>query len=94
MAARGDFSAVLKRCRVHNIELGNQIGKGSNGRIREAKWEGILVAVKEIHSIFVNEVSGEEFESFKERFERECIRSSELNHPNVANSFLWYLLSS
>ena len=47
-----DISPVLQAFVIDNIRIGNQIGRGANGRILEAKWEGIVVAVKEIHSIF------------------------------------------
>ena len=65
------------------IRIGNQIGRGANGRILEAKWEGIVVAVKEIHSIFMNELGDLEFQSFKRSFLHECQQSSRLRHPNI-----------
>ena len=66
-----------------NIQLGNQIGIGANGRILEGKWEGAVVAVKEIHSIFTKEISEEEFQALKTSFQRECRQSSRLCHPNI-----------
>ena len=72
---------------INNIRIGNQIGRGANGRILEAKWEGTAVAVKEIHSIFMNEVSDLEFQSFKRSFLRECEQSSRLRHPNIVRFF-------
>ena len=72
---------------IDNIRIGNQIGRGANGRILEAKWEGIVVAVKEIHSIFMNEVSDLEFQLFKRSFLRECEQSSRLRHPNIVRFF-------
>ena len=50
-----DFPAALRDCVIHNIGIDGQIGRGANGRILEAKWEGAVVAVKEIHSIFMTE---------------------------------------
>ena len=83
MAGRNDdFAPVLQGFVIDNIRIGNQIGRGANGRILEAKWEGTVVAVKEIHSIFMNEVSDLEFQSFKRSFLRECEQSSRLRHPN------------
>ena len=82
-----DFPAALRDCVIDNIIIGEQIGRGANGRILEAKWEGIVVAVKEIHSIFMNEVSDREFQSFKRSFLRECEQSSRLRHPNVVRFF-------
>ena len=82
-----DFPAVLQDCIIDNIQIGKQIGSGANGRILEAKWEGSVVAVKEIHSIFMNEVSDLEFQSFKRSFLRECEQSSRLRHPNIVRFF-------
>ena len=72
MAGRNDVPPALRDCVICNIRIGNQIGRGANGRILEAQWEGIVVAVKEIHSIFMNEVSDLEFQSFKRSLLREC----------------------
>ena len=88
MAGRNeDVSPVLRDFVIDNIRIGNQIGRGANGRILEAKWEGIVVAVKEIHSIYMNEVSDLEFQSFKRSFLRECEQSSRLRHPNIVRFF-------
>ena len=57
-AGNEDCPPALRDCVIDNIRIGNQIGRGANGRILEAKWEGIIVAVKEIHSIFMNEAVG------------------------------------
>ena len=83
MAGGDSLPASLRHFVIDNIQLGQQIGRGANGRILEAKWEGIVVAVKEIHSIFINEVSEAEFQSFRRSFVRECEQSSQLRHPNV-----------
>ena len=85
--AENYISSPLRDFVIDNIQLGNQIGRGANGRILEAKWEGITVAVKEIHSIFMNEVSDPEFQSFKRSFLRECEQSSRLRHPNIVRFF-------
>ena len=82
-----DFPKALRDCVIDNIRIGKQIGRGANGRILEAKWEGIVVAVKEIHSIFMNEVSDVEFQSFKRSFLRECEQSNRLRHPNIVRFF-------
>ena len=82
-----DFPPALRDFVIDNMRIGNQIGRGANGRILEAKWEGIVVAVKEIHSIFMNEVSDLEFQSFKRSFLRECEQSSRLRHPNIVRFF-------
>ena len=90
MADRQDLSAShgsLQEFVIDNIQIGKQIGRGANGRILEAKWEGALVAVKEIHSIFMNEVSEPEFLVLKGNFLRECEQSSRLRHPNIVRFF-------
>ena len=82
-----EIPASLRDCVIDNIQLGKQIGRGANGRILEAKWEGTDMAVKEIHSIFMNEVSQEEFQALKQRFLRECEQSSRLRHPKIVRFF-------
>ena len=90
MATR-DIPPSLRDWVIDNIRLGRQIGRGANGRILEAKWEGTEVAVKEIHSIFMNEVNEPEFQAFKQSFLRECEQSSRLRHPNIVRFFGIYL---
>ena len=75
--------SLLQDYIIDNIQLGKQIGGGAHGRILEAKLGGAIVAVKEIHSIFINEVSEPEFQSYKRNFLRECEQSSRLRHPNI-----------
>ena len=82
-----EISPALQSFVIDNIRIGNQIGRGAYGKILEAKWEGIVVAVKEIHSIFINEVSDKEFQLFKRNFLRECEQSSRLRHPNIVRFF-------
>ena len=86
MIARRDIPVGLQDCAINNIRFGKQIGKGANGRILEAKWDGVTVAVKEIHAIFMH-VSEPEFLSFKRSFMRECEQSSRLRHPNIVRFF-------
>ena len=81
------FPPALQEVLIDSITIGKQIGRGANGRIFEGKWEGTVVAVKEIHSIFMDEVSDLEFQSFKKSFLRECEQSSRLRHPNVVRFF-------
>ena len=82
-----DIPSSLHDFIIDNVRLEKQIGRGANGRILEAKWERITVAVKEIHSIFINEVSEPEFQAFKRSFLRECEQSSRLRHPNIVRFF-------
>ena len=87
MADEKDIPSSLHDFIIDNIQLEKQIGRGANGRILAAKWERIKVAVKEIHSIFINEVSEPEFQAFKRSFLRECEQSSRLRHPNIVRFF-------
>ena len=87
MADQYDVPSSLRDFIIDNIQLDKQIGRGANGRILEAKWEGAVVAVKEIHSIFINEVREPEFQAFKRSFLRECEQSSRLRHPNIVRFF-------
>ena len=48
MAGRSDDFAALRDFVIDNIRIGNQFGRGANGRILEAKWEGTVIAVKEV----------------------------------------------
>ena len=82
-----DIPSSLHDFIIDNIRLEKQIGRGANGSILEAKWEGSTVAVKEIHSIFINEVSESEFQAFKRSFLRECEQSCRLRHPNIVRFF-------
>ena len=95
MAARDvlplDIPASLQDWVIDNIQLGRQIGRGANGRILGARWEGTDVAVKEIHTIFMNEVSEEEFQALRQRFLRECEQSSRLRHPKIVRFFGIYI---
>ena len=43
-----DIPVGLQDCVINNICFGEQIGKGANGRILEARWDRVTVAVKEI----------------------------------------------
>ena len=81
----------LRDCVINNIRIGRQIGRGANGRILDARWEGTEVAVKEIHPIFMYEVSEPEFQAFKQSFLRECEQSNRLRHPNIVRFFGIYL---
>ena len=87
MADQYAIPSSLRDFIIDNIQLDKQIGRGANGRILEAKWEGTIVAVKEIHSIFINDVSEAEFQAFKRSFLRECEQSSRLRHPNIVRFF-------
>ena len=85
-----DELGELKDCLIPNIQLGRVIGHGAYGSIMEAKWEGSVVAVKEIRSIF-KEVGEEQFQVLQEKFATECKRSSQFRHPNIVRFLGVYL---
>ena len=53
-------SDSLRERVIENIRFGELIAQGANGTITEGKWEGSIVAVKKIHSVF-NEPSEFDF---------------------------------
>ena len=63
------------------------IGKGASGKVLRGNWEGALCAVKEVHSIFQEIASEEEFTEFRDAFIEECRRSIRLRHPNIVQFF-------
>jgi len=68
-----EFFPTLRESLIEGIQLGRQ------GRIVEARWQGSIVALKEIH----NKASRQEFDSLKKSFLRECDQSIHLNHPDI-----------
>ena len=62
---------------------GKDIGVGAYGKVFEVEFCGDIYAAKEIHSILVQGVRREEFESIKKAFFAECVQSSALGHRNV-----------
>ena len=86
MAAFSDIPSSLRSCIITDIQLGRVIGGGAHGRILEAKWEGSVVAVKQIHTI-LEEVSAQEFAIVRNKFLMECDRSNRLRHSNIVRFF-------
>ena len=86
MADFDNVPSSLRSSIITDIQLGRVIGGGAHGRILEAKWEGSVVAVKQIHSIF-EEVNAQEFEILRNKFLMECDRSNRLRHPNIVRFF-------
>ena len=87
--ASGDdehFPLALRDYVIGNITTSRQIGKGANSRVLEAKWEGTIVAVKQIHSI-LNDFNNQDVHLFNRRFLRECEQSIRQRHPNIVRFF-------
>ena len=77
----------LRELVINNVVRGSVIGKGASGKIFKGTWEGAPCAIKEIHSIFAELTSEEEFMVFKAAFVEECRRSIRLRHPNIVQFF-------
>jgi len=85
MAAYDDVSSPLPTI-ITNIQLREIISQGAHGRVLEAKWNGSLVAVKQIHTIF-EKVSPQECEILRRKVLMECDRSNRIQHPNFVRIF-------
>ena len=82
----------LRLCVLEDLILGEEIGRGSHGRVVAATWEGAPVAVKQIHSLFSDVASDFEYDSLRETFLRECVRSIQIRHPNIVRFLGIYLI--
>ena len=65
------------------IQLNDQLGRGSYGNVFTVKYDGVVCAAKEIHTILIENVSSEEQNRIKDDFTRECLCCSGIRHPNV-----------
>jgi len=73
-----EISEQLKKLTLQGVKnLNQQLGKGAYGRVFTVKYNGVICAAKEIHSILV-----EASDRYQANFMLECIRCSELTHPN------------
>ena len=72
---------------------GKDIGVGAYGRVFEVEYCGTVFAAKEVHSILLQGVGQEEFETTRQSFLTECIRSSSLGHPNIVTFLGVYIPS-
>jgi len=84
-----DISDQLKAMTISSSEVkttgesvGREIGRGAYGRVFTVKYCGLICAAKEIHSLLVEGV-GQQQQSVREGFLRECQHCSILNHPNI-----------
>ena len=86
MAMCDDVPATLRNYIITDIQLGRIIGQGMYGRIREGKWEGTAVIIKQIHDTF-EKASAQEFEGFRNKYLLECDQAVRLHHPNIVHVF-------
>jgi len=77
------LTSSLRDFILPDIRIGKQIAKGAYGRVSEAEWGGRKVAVKQIHTIFIDETDKLQYQMAKDFFERECNRCLRMSHPNI-----------
>jgi len=65
------------------IDLNEEIGRGAYGVVKKVSLHGTVCAAKDIHAIIINYAQQREFEVVKKNYLEECIKSSELFHPNI-----------
>ena len=76
-----EVSEKLRKLTLLGVRnLNQQLGKGSYGQVFTVKYNGLICAAKEIHSLLV-----EAGERYQDNFILECIRCSELTHPNIVH---------
>ena len=64
--------------------MGQELGRGSYGRVFTVKYRGDTYAAKEIHQLLEEDAqTGLEKRTVKSNFLRECYHCSKLSHPNI-----------
>ena len=78
---------ILVRCTLSDTAeittTGEEIGRGSYGRVFKVNYYGTLCAAKEIHSILLESVGRQELERTKATYLHECRQCCVLRHPNI-----------
>ena len=78
---------ILIRCTLSDTaeiaSTGEEIGRGSYGRVFKVNYYGTLCAAKEIHSVLLESVGRQELERTKTTYLRECRQCCVLRHPNI-----------
>ena len=66
------------------VPLNKELGRGAYGRVYAVKFNGLVCAAKELHSIFLTElVEPEQKQALKDCFLRECCCGCTIRHPNI-----------
>ena len=76
----------LKRLKIEKSsikETGEELGRGSYGVVVVLEVNGLRCAGKKLHDALFNWSSNEEKVYLVDKFAEECIRVSELRHPNI-----------
>ena len=62
---------------------GKILGKGAYGKVIEVTWNGTVCAAKQVHEVFLDEVSPAEKARVVRDFQREFQTWAKLRHPNI-----------
>ncbi|XP_065915018.1 probable serine/threonine-protein kinase DDB_G0271682 isoform X2 [Dysidea avara] len=65
------------------MSTGNELGRGSYGKVYSVQYRNKTYAAKEIHRLLIEGVSPEDREAIKNDFVKECLRCSSIYHSNV-----------
>ena len=75
---------TLQQYIIIDIQLGEEIGRGSYSTVVEATWQGSVVAVKEFISV-LDDLRVSELQSYKQKFFQECEQNFQLSHINIVH---------
>ena len=78
----GGVQSVVNCCTLDGVELLELIGSGSYAKVYRGEWNGIQVAVKQLHDI-LQDAGGQDREGLAKTFHKELGMNMELRHPNV-----------
>ena len=65
------------------VDLGHELGRGTYGVVKEVSVHGTECAAKVIHKIWLQHATKEKNEKIQSMFIQECLRCSNLRHPNL-----------
>ena len=69
-------------CTLDDVELSELIGSGSYAKVYRGEWNGIQVAVKQLHHI-LQDTNRQDREGLAKTFHKELGMNMELRHPNI-----------
>ena len=72
---------------------GKILGKGAYGKVIEVTWNGTVCAAKQVHEVFLDEVSPTEKARVVRDFQREFQTWAKLRHPNIVILLGVYFIS-
>ena len=72
---------------------GKILGKGAYGKVIEVTWNGTVCAAKQVHEVFLDEVSPAEKARVVRDFQREFQTWAKLRHPNIVILLGVYFIS-